>query len=99
VRYKEKKSRRRSRGEEVVSASQSFSIVSIASSRPGKRPLLLALFQLIGIYTVQVNFNSLAQCCLAQPDHSLRPVTWPGLLSLAQSKKIKSKKIKIYMHA
>ena len=39
-----KESRRRSRGEEVVSASQSFAIVSIASGRTGKRPLLLALF-------------------------------------------------------
>jgi hypothetical protein len=40
------KESRRSRGEEEVSASQSFAIVSIDSSRPGEDILLLALFQL-----------------------------------------------------
>jgi hypothetical protein len=51
------------------------------------------LLQLISIYTVQVNFNSLAQCsntralkhacCSAQPGHWLGPVTVPGWLSPA----------------
>lgn len=45
-REKAKESRRRSRGEEAVSTSQSFAIVSIDSSRPGEHILLLALFQL-----------------------------------------------------
>jgi len=40
-----KESRRGSRGEEVVSASQSFTIVSIASNRAGTRLPPLALFQ------------------------------------------------------
>jgi hypothetical protein len=51
------------------------------------------LLQLISIYTVQVNFNSLAQCsntralkhacCSALPGHWLGPVTGPGWLSPA----------------
>jgi len=46
------------------------------------------------VYTVQVNFNSLAQysntralahaCCSAQPGHWLGPVAGPGWLGLAQ---------------